>query len=43
MLPTKDLYLSINCIPVDCKSIDRCRCNREDPCADPPIAHFEIP
>lgn len=43
VLPTKDLYLSINCIPVDCKSIDRCRCSREDPYADPPIAHFEIP
>nr|DAD59366.1 MAG TPA: hypothetical protein [Bacteriophage sp.] len=42
-MPTKDLYLSINCIPVDCKSIDRCRCSREDPCSDPPIAHFEIP
>nr|DAU17917.1 MAG TPA: hypothetical protein [Bacteriophage sp.] len=42
-MPTKDLYLSINCIPVDCKSIDRCRCSKENPCADPPIAHFEIP
>lgn len=43
ILPTKDLYLSINCIPVDCKNIDRCRCNNQDECSDPPIAHFEIP
>ena len=27
ILPTRDLYISINCIPVDCKSLDKCRCN----------------
>ena len=43
ILPTKDLYISVNCIPVDCKSIERCRCNIEDECSDPPMAHFEIP
>lgn len=43
ILPVKDLYLSINCIPVDCKSIERCKCNFQDDCSDPPIAHFEIP
>ena len=43
ILPVKDLYLSINCIPVDCKSIERCKCNYQDECSDPPIAHFEIP
>lgn len=43
ILPVKDLYLSINCIPVDCKSIERCKCNFQDECSDPPIAHFEIP
>lgn len=43
ILPVKDLYLSINCIPVDCKSIKRCKCNYQDECSDPPIAHFEIP
>lgn len=43
VLPTKDLYISINCIPVDCKNIERCRCNTQDECSDPPIAHFEIP
>ena len=26
ILPTKDLYISINCIPVDCKSINKCSC-----------------
>lgn len=41
ILPVKDLYLSINCIPVDCKSIERCSCLAED--IDPPMAHFEIP
>ena len=43
ILPVKDLYLSINCIPVDCKSIERCKCNYQDECSEPPIAHFEIP
>lgn len=41
ILPTRDLYLSINCIPVDCKDIERCRCGREE-CLTP-TAHFEIP
>lgn len=40
-LPVKDLLVSINCINVDCKDLDRCRC-REQFCADP-VAHFEIP
>lgn len=43
ILPTKDLYLSINCIDVDCKDMDRCRCNKESGCPEDPIAHFEIP
>lgn len=42
ILPTKDLYLSINCIPVDCKSIDKCMCNQNE-LSEPPMAHFEIP
>ena len=41
ILPTRDLYLSINCIPVDCKDIERCRCGKEDGLT--PTAHFEIP
>lgn len=43
ILPVKDLYISINCIPVDCKSIEKCQCDSYNDCADPPIAHFEIP
>lgn len=41
ILPVRDLYLSINCIPVDCKDIERCRCGGSD-CVTP-TAHFEIP
>lgn len=41
ILPAKDLYISINCIPVDCKDIERCRCNKEEYLT--PTAHFEIP
>lgn len=41
VLPLKDLYLSINCIPVDCSSIDRCSCNINEDCEK--VAHFEIP
>ena len=42
VLPVKDLYLSINCIPVDCKDLERCRCayNTE---YETVTAHFEIP
>lgn len=43
ILPVKDLYLSINCIPIDCKSIDRCKCNFKNDLQDSPTAHFEIP
>ena len=43
VLPTKDLYISINCIPIDCKGVDRCRCNTISYCQDSPVAHFEIP
>lgn len=40
VLPLKDLFISINCIPVDCTNIERCRCNYLD---GTPTAHFEIP
>lgn len=44
ILPVKDLYLSINCVPVDCKDLERCSCNlQEDDCGNTPTAHFEIP
>nr|DAW84378.1 MAG TPA: Structural protein [Caudoviricetes sp.] len=41
ILPVKDLLLSINCIDVDCKDLERCRCNSKG--CDTPTAHFEIP
>ena len=41
VLPANDLYLSLNCIPVDCKSIDKCSCNKDS--NESPTAHFEIP
>lgn len=41
LLPKSDLYMSINCIPVDCKSLDKCPCKKEN--FSEPIAHFEIP
>lgn len=40
ILPVKDLLLSINCIPVDCLDLERCRCREGD---KTPTAHFEIP
>ena len=43
ILPLKDLYLSINCIPVDCKDINRCRCGNGDEYLGNQVAHFEIP
>ena len=30
ILPARDLYLSINCIPVDCKNIEKCRCKESE-------------
>lgn len=33
--------MSINCIKVDCKSLDKCPCGEED--YSQLIAHFEIP
>lgn len=41
ILPARDLYISINCIPVDCKSLDKCRCNNQN--FSTPTLHFEIP
>ena len=40
MLPKKDLLMSINCIDVDCKSMDKCPCG---PDITKPLQHFEIP
>lgn len=42
ILPLGDLLLSINCIPVDCKDIEKCsKC--KDAGLGTPTAHFEIP
>ena len=41
VLPIKDLLTSINCIPVDCKDLDRCKCGKGS--SEKPVAHFEIP
>lgn len=41
LVPKKDLLMTIPCIQVDCKSIDRCRCNAS--VCDQEIAHFELP
>ena len=41
IVPTDDLMLSINCINVDCKDLDKCGCRKlvdKDP-----MAHFELP
>lgn len=43
ILPARDLYISINCISVDCKDLERCRCKNVDECFSTPTAHFEIP
>ena len=40
-LPLKDLMVAINCIDVDCESLERCKCKEIE---DPTIAqHFQIP
>ena len=41
VLPLKDLYISINCIDVDCKALEKCQCRESD--YSTKVAHFEIP
>ena len=41
LIPLKDLVVSLNCIELDCKSLDKC-CDIEDNFS-PPVAHFQIP
>ena len=41
LIPKRDLLLSINCIDLDCKSLDKCPCGSQT--WSPPVAHFEIP
>lgn len=40
-LPIKDLVTAINCIPIDCKDLERCRCRES--IGTTPTAHFEMP
>ena len=42
ILPIEDLVASINCIPVDCDTLEKCKCN-SNTCGSDPIAHFQIP
>ena len=42
VIPFKDLYLSINCVTVDCKDLERCGLCHDNDCPTP-TAHFEIP
>lgn len=40
-LPIKDLMVAINCVDVDCESLERCRCSNA---IDPTMTqHFQIP
>lgn len=41
MFPIRDLLVAINCVDVDCQSLERCKCN-SDGC-EQPVAHFQIP
>ena len=41
MIPRKDLLMSINCIELDCKSLDKCPCGANS--YTKPQLHFEIP
>jgi len=41
MVSVKDLLVAINCVDVDCASLERCKC-KSDGC-ETPIAHFQIP
>lgn len=38
----RDLYVSINCIPIDCQPITKCSCGRHL-CNEDEVPHFEIP
>ena len=42
ILPIKDLLVAINCIDVDCKSLERCSCGKQSD-GDTITAHFQIP
>ena len=41
IIPLDDLLMSINCVPVDCDTLDKCKCGG-NVCGNP-TAHFQIP
>lgn len=41
ILPVQDLLLSLNCVPVDCDDLTKCKCNTST--CGKPTAHFQIP
>lgn len=41
VFPLKELLVAINCVDVDCESLERCKCGGDG--CDTPIAHFQIP
>ena len=41
ILPIHDLLMAINCVPVDCDTLDKCKCSGTI-CGNP-TAHFQIP
>jgi hypothetical protein len=41
VLPIKDLLIAINCVDVDCESLERCKCKAST--NDTLVAHFQIP
>ena len=41
ILPVKDLLIAINCVDVDCESLERCKCKQS--VSDTLTAHFQIP
>lgn len=43
IVPINDLILSINCIDIDCKDLDRCSVCKDNGMCTKPVAHFEIP
>lgn len=42
ILPIKDLLIAINCVDVDCESLERCSCGKVSD-GDTITAHFQIP
>ncbi len=41
VFPLKDLLVAINCVDVDCESLERCKCNTDG--CDTLTAHFQVP